>query len=338
MNSTAVTLLSLWVVHVTAAHAPAAEAPVVLLDPTHDTPAPVRLVARADPDSGQIEIEEGGRPVLQYNYRVVEPGEILDRVGAGNRIYARARSDYIHPLYGLHGEVLTQDWSLDHPHHRGIYWAWPEVDLGAERGDLHALQRVFARPTGRLGLRSGPVVAQVEAENLWLWEDREPIVRERTFIRAYRATAKGRVVDLELHFLGLKEGVTIARRGTTAYGGLNLRLAKPESQTIRFHADPAEANPRRAWSDLSGVFGGGVASGLTLLQSRDNPEYPGDWVQYPELSWVQPTFPTAGTRYPLHPNRPLVLRFRLWVHAGTTPDPEWIGKLWDDWHEPTAKP
>ena len=65
------------------------------------------------------------------------------------RIYARARSDYIHPLFGLEGETLTKDWSTDHPHHRGIYWAWPEVDWRGQRGDLHALQHVFARPTGK---------------------------------------------------------------------------------------------------------------------------------------------------------------------------------------------
>ena len=132
--------------------------------------APVMQATR-DLAGGQLHITDNGKPVLRYNYQTVEPGEVLDKVAPGNLIYARPRSDYIHPLYGLDGEMLTRDWSLDHPHHRGIYWAWPEVDFGTNRGDLHALQKVFARPTGKVRLQGGPVFAQIEAENLWLWEN-----------------------------------------------------------------------------------------------------------------------------------------------------------------------
>jgi hypothetical protein len=298
---------------------------------------PPVMQAVRDLATGQIDITDNGKPVLRYNYRTVEPGEVLDKVAPGNRIYARARSNYIHPLYGLDGEVLTRDWSVDHPHHRGIYWAWPEVDFGTNRGDLHALQRVFARPTGKVRLQSGPVFGEIESENLWLWEDREPIVREEAIIRAHRATAQGRVVDLAFRFLALKDGVTVARRGTEHYGGLNIRMATPAAQDIAVHTDPSNAVPRRAWSDLSGIFGQArAASGLTVLQSPQNPDYPGDWVQYPNLSWCQPTFPAAGTRYALRPGQPLVLRFRLLVHAGSKPDDERAAKLWDAFQSSAA--
>ena len=294
--------------------------------------APVMQAAR-DPASGQIDITDHGKPVLRYNYKTVEPGELVDKVTPANRIYTRARSDYIHPLYGLDGDMLTRDWPVDHPHHRGIYWAWPEVDFGKEQADLHALQKVFARPTGKVRLASGPVFAEIEAENLWLWEDREPIVREQAIIRAYRATAQGRVVDLAFRFVALKDGITIARRGTEHYGGLNVRMTTPAAQEISVHTDTSNAVPRRAWSDLSGVFGAAsAASGLTVLQCQANPDYPGDWVQYPQLSWCQPAFPAAGTRYALLRDQPLVLRFRLVVHLGAKPDEARAAKLWDALH------
>jgi hypothetical protein len=288
------------------------------------------MEARLDRASGQIDIFERNEPVLRYNYKMVEPGAVLDKVSQGNRIYARARSDYIHPLYGLEGEELTRDWSVDHPHHRGIYWAWPEVDLGTNRGDLHALQRVFARPTENIRLNSGSSFAEIEAENLWLWEDREPIVRELALIRAYRATEQGRVVDLVFQFVALKDGITLARRGMEHYGGLNIRMATPEAQAITVHTDPTNAAPRRAWSDLSGVFQGASGpSGLTVLQCQQNPDYPGDWIQYPNLSWCQPTFPAAHTRYALVPGKPLVLRYRLVIHRGAKPNDGAAAKLWD---------
>ena len=131
--------------------------------------------------------------------------------------------------------------------------------------------------------------------------------------------------------------MTLARRGTAHYGGLNVRMATPASQEISVHTDPSNAEPRRAWSDLSGVFGGAaVPSGLTVLQHQQNPDYPGDWVQYPNLSWCQPTFPAAGTRYALRRDQPLVLRYRLIVHAGAKPDEDRAAKLWDAWHVSAA--
>ncbi len=268
--------------------------------------------------TGRWNIRGPEGPILSYHYQINEPGEVLDRVTADNRKYARARSDYIHPLYGFHGQELTKDWPLDHPHHRGIYWAWPEVDYHGERGDLHALQRVFARPTGKCVAQSGPLFAQIDAENQWLWEDREPIVRERAIIRAWELLRRDvRIIDLEFHFTALKDDVAIARRETKLYGGLNIRLAAVQDQRIEFHSDPPDAQPRMAWAGLYGIFPDGLqSSGLEVFQRQTNPDYPGDWVKYPELNWFQPTFPASGTRYVLKKDATLVLQFRLRVLSG----------------------
>jgi hypothetical protein len=278
------------------------------------------MAAQVDAVTGQYTIVDSGNAVLRYNYATVEPGQVLSAVTPDNRKYAVARSNYIHPLWGPHGEQLTRDWPLEHPHHRGIYWAWPEVDWSGQRGDLHALQLVFARPTGRCATTSGPLFAQIDAENIWKWQDRTEIVRERAIIRAWRATAQGRLLDLEFHFTALREPVLLARRGTNAYGGLNIRLAALKDQRIYKHMALPDAKPRPGWADLSGIFPGAAnPAGVSILQNMANPDYPGDWVEYPELNWLQPTFPAAGTRYTLQPDRTLVLRFRLWIHPGPTP-------------------
>lgn len=317
------------------------------LPPTADNPV---MLARNAPKGGAIEILESGKPVLRYNYATVEPGEVLKRVSEGNLKYARPRSDYIHPLFGLDGRELTRDWAVDHPHHRGIYWAWPEVEQTAspgpvstnkpvtERGDLHALQRIFARPTGRVRVNNTAAYAEIEAENQWYWEERpqSPVVRELTLIRAYRAENNSRVVDLAFLFTGMEPGVTIARRETDKYGGLNIRLATPQAQEIIAHTDATGKAPLRAWSDLSGAFppAGGGREGLMVLQHRSNPDYPGDWIQYPELSWCQPTFPSSGERYPLTPGKALVLRYRLWIHGDVSKGEidKIAAGLWDTYH------
>jgi hypothetical protein len=301
---------------------------------TRAAPSTASLLVQNDAATGQFTISEAGQRVLRYNYQTNAPGTVAAQVSADNQKYARARSDYIHPLYGFSGEELTKDWSLDHPHHRGIYWAWPEVDYKGERGDLHALQRVFARPTGQCMTQAGPVYAQIRAENLWLWEDREPIVREQARLRAWRGESNGRFIDLEFRLTALKDGVALARRETRLYGGLNFRLAAVQDQQIAFYTDPDHVVPRRAWADLSGLFPGGTSvSGLAIFQKPTNPEYPGNWIQYPDLNWFQPTFPSAGTRYSLKKGHALVLEYRLWLHSGR-PDRIKLAGIWAAYADP----
>ena len=315
--------------------------------------------------NGQYVICESGSPVLQYNYRTVYEQDVVrpesrkdmkieyypidgiyvdeyyksnpgvDHTGkATSAIWAVPRSDYIHPLYGLNGEMMTNDWpDADHPHHRGIFIGWPEVEYGSQRGDIYALQRVFARPTGNIKCTNGKDYAGIEAENRWMWEDREAIVHELSTIRAYRASDGKRFIDLTYVLQALKDQVTIATRFTNSYGGLNVRMATPRDQDISTYSDVITASPQRNWADFNGIFEGNTtASGMTILQHKDNPEYPGVWVQYPGLSWVQPTFPTPNTRYSLSKNKPLVLRYRLIIHQGAKPDDGVLSKQWDDYH------
>ena len=249
-------------------------------------------------------------------------------------IYSIPRSDYIHPLYGLNGEMLTNDWpDGGHPHHRGIFWAWPEVEYNNQRADIYALQRVFARPTGNIKFTSGPVFAEIDAENLWMWEDKEAIVNEQAIMRVYRSSTDARIIDLTIKLLALKDSVTVATRFTNSYGGLNLRMQTPELQDISYFTDKSDSKPLRAWSDFNGIFEGSKsASGLMVLQHQGNPEYPGVWKDYPGLAWVQPTFPTPETRYLLSKEKPLVLRFRLIIHADGKPSELISKKNWDVYH------
>jgi hypothetical protein len=308
------------------------------------------IKATEDPVSGQIIISDGGQPVLQYNYKTVFERDALDTMQANKyqheandtfmanpSIYAVPRSNYIHPVYGPSGELLTRDWSKDHPHHRGIYWAWPEVGFGNKLGDLHALQIVFARPTGRIELISETDYAQIKAENIWMWKDSIPVVNEVAIIRAYHSSEKGRVIDLAFRFVALRDSITLARRETKLYGGLNIRMQTPKFQEISFYRDSSANEPARAWSDLSGLFAGSeTRSGLLVLQHHLNPDYPGEYIQYPDLSWIQPAFPASGSRYKLVTGVPLVLRYRLVVHSGMKPDNDLSVSMWDDFNSKTT--
>ena len=321
-----------------------------------------------DKASGQFLFMENDRQILKYNYNTVFEDDVVrpdndtveirfDKVTGvyleeylkenpeadrkavhTTSIYAVPRSDYIHPLYGLEGEMLTRDWpDGGHPHHRGIFWAWPEVEWGSQRGDIYALQRIFARPTGRVETVTGPVFAQLSAENLWMWEDSIPIVRETGVIRVYHSVVESRTIDITIRLEALKDSITIATRGTNSYGAFNARMQTPEMQKISYFTDDQGSEPSRSWADFSGIFmGSSEASGMMILQHRENPEYPGPWQEYPDLSWIQPVFPSHNTRYPVKRDEPLVLRFRLVIHKGSTPPAELSETRWDAYNSVIA--
>jgi len=309
-------------------------AALVLVAAAHAAEAPR---ATYDETTGDVTITEAGKTVLVYHYKNVPVPAELSSAQKPNK-YAVARSNYIHPLCGLDGMPLTSDWNQDHPHHRGVYWAWPEVGYKGEIGDLHALQRVWARPTGKLETRSGDGWVEIEAENRWMWEDKTPIVHETAVIRTWQAGAQGRWIDLTLRFGALEAGVTLARRGTKLYGGMNVRMAKIDHQQLLHHSDPENASPRGAWQLAAGRWPGSAAPmSLTVFEKVTNSGYPADYVQYPDVSWFQPAFPHAQTRHTLEKTQPLTLRYRFWICGGNAPDEKDLREQWNTYQKSESK-
>ena len=63
-----------------------------------------------------IELLENGEPVFFYQ-----------RKTKFNRLQ-RPANNYIHPLYCLNGDTLTEAFPTeDHPRHRGFFWVWTQV-------------------------------------------------------------------------------------------------------------------------------------------------------------------------------------------------------------------
>ncbi|MFO1523565.1 MAG: DUF6807 family protein [Kiritimatiellia bacterium] len=286
--------------------------------------------------TGDFVIRENATPVLVYHHQAVQPppGK-LEKIAAGNRKYAQPRGDYIHPLYGPSGEELTFDWAVDHPHHRGIYWAWPEVTWNGETRDLHALQGVFARPAGTPVLTAGDEAAGITAESNWMWGDKTPVVHEKVVLRAEKSGPHGRRIDLTVTLEALEDGVTIARRGTDKYGGLNTRLAPVKGLALSHQADPAAAATPMAWHRAAGTWGAATnAASITIFEKATNPGYPADHIQFPELPWFQPTFPKAGQRHALKKGEPLTLQYRYWIRGGEAADEKTTREEWRKFNEP----
>ena len=115
-------------------------------------------------DDKSLGLWEGERPVLVFNHGDIQPPE---------GVKAPPHSNYVHPLYGLDGEVLTDDFPADHVHHRGLHWAWPHVKVGDNPRDLSLwqYQGIRYRFERWLAQEAAAGVAKLGVKNRWVVGD-----------------------------------------------------------------------------------------------------------------------------------------------------------------------
>jgi len=109
---------------------------------------------------------EGERPILVFNH-----GEVT----SPNAPNARSHSNYFHPIYGLDGEVLTDDFPKDHVYHRGLYWAWSHIRIAGQEHDFWSLRGIRYQFQRWLAREVSESKAILGVENGWFVGDKQVI-------------------------------------------------------------------------------------------------------------------------------------------------------------------
>lgn len=267
-----------------------------------------------DNGSGQLTISENKDPVLSYNFGMQLPDSVPKRY---------RRSTYIHPIYDLKGNVLTDDFPGDHYHHRGLSWMWPKVFIDSVRYDLwhiygqkdelKGIHQIFDKWTVK---EVGPVCATIGVKNIWQLDDGQKVMDEWVYVKVYKAADNARAVDIKLIW---KAVTSIGIEGQTkkGYGGLNLRFApRAETQIYSNLGKEEDSDLKKLpWTDQSAKFGdNSYFSGLSIFQQKDNNNYPAGWClrHYGFLGVAWP----GVDRYNMKPGEILSLSFRIWIHQG----------------------
>ena len=285
-----------------------------------------------DTDHQYYTLMEGDLPVLRYNFgNVPMPTGVELKHFPDGRPYGGERSNYLHPVYGLNGEVITDDYP-EHPHHRGIWLSWPVVRWKDRVADLWAVCDVWARPEKIEALETGPKMALLKATNLWKFgvEEQHPIVREAMTLRVYPTTdsdERGRIFDIDVTLTALEDGVAIGGRPKGGYGGMTYRALPAANQEIAPFVADESADPRGAWCRYSADFPGSkTRTSLVLLQHSSNPGYPTAHNVYANINCFMPAFP-GDAEYPLPKGKPVTLKHRVWIVEGV-PSQEELQEAW----------
>ena len=312
-------------------------------------------------DDKQLAVAEGSNPILAYRYDIVE------HVNVPETDRRRTAGCYVHPMFGLNGEVLTDNAPLDHYHHHGVFWTWPHVGVHQSDGSVKNydlwtsntdLKQYFVRWIDR---KTAAGSATLQVENGWFVgkpEDGDKIMSEKVKMIVHRVKMssdglKSRAIDFE--FLWKPTDKPISLRGSEgkSYGGFTIRFKPyiPEDQRKNPRAE-AKKNDANVITVSDGVAGS--------VAERDLPETPLAWADYTSRFGVDekqsgatifvpkshPDFsPTWLTRYygamcigwpgvngrKFEPGEEIRLNYRVWIHDGPV-TVEQIEKAYDEYN------
>jgi hypothetical protein len=252
-------------------------------------------------------LSERGRPVFVYRHK--------EQLAAGVAEKYR-RSTYIHPLFDLRGNVISDDFPKDHLHHRGLSWTWAHVGVGGEVHDLWACEGVRQVFEKWIAKEDGPVCATIGVKNAW-WTAQKKIMDEWVWIRAFPANEYGRAIDVLLTLKAL-EPIQLSGREEKGYSGFGLRYGPRQTTIITTPqgVETADSDLKRfPWADESGKFAGSpIMSGAAIFQHAGNPSCPAGWCLR-DYGFIGVSWPGVEIT-DLEPGKTLTLRFRVWVHEG----------------------
>jgi len=240
------------------------------------------------------------------------------------------RANYVHPLYDLRGNVLTEDFPADHPHQRGIFWAWHQLTVeGKQVADSWALENWQWEAGEATLLPSERNAAGIQTTGNWkspLVRDPQgrptPLVKETTSIRAFRIEQGLRKIDFDIRLQALQPDVRLG--GSTdekGYGGFSLRVRLPED--VKFIGQNGSISPKLAavetgpWLNVVGSFTPGIAaSGIAVLGHPSDPGFPQPWILRNQKSMQNSVYP-GREPVTISTAQPLVLRYRIILHDGS---------------------
>ena len=237
------------------------------------------------------------------------------------------RANYVHPLYDLDGNVLTEDFPDDHLHHRGIFWTWHQLFVGDKRiGDPWiAKDSIWDVVDVKFAIEKES--CEMTASILWkspLWADDsgqpKPLVTETTTIRIHRAEANHRMIDFRIQLLAMEKDVRIGgSEDKKGYGGFCTRVRLPDD--IRFTGRAGAVTPKVTaveagpWMEMTGAFVKSRQGGITILCHPTLPGFPQRWILRNRNSMQNPVYPGREAVL-LSQTRALDLNYRLVIHRG----------------------
>ena len=256
-----------------------------------------------------------------------------------------SRANYVHPLYDPSGDIVTEDFPKDHRHHRGIFWAWHQLILNGEQTsdqwECRGIEwKTPKSPGDWVKTHADSHSANMNVVRDWVVANPDGtapslrLVRETVGITVWPSKPNVRILDFDLRFRALMEGVSIGGSDDVkGYGGFSPRVKL--ANDVKFIGRNGDVKPQRLaaveggpWVDVVGTFDG-EQKGTTIMVHPSHPNFPLKWILRPKGSMQNAQWP-GREPVNLSTQTDTRLRYRLILHTGEL-ERDVIESIWKDY-------
>jgi hypothetical protein len=295
----------------------------------------------AVPERGDLKITVAGEPALVFRMdrNAIPRADIKPEI---------IRAGYVHPVYSPAGQIVTDDYPANHPHHHGIWAPWTRTSFQGRAPDfwnMHAktgAEEFVAHDRTWSGVVHGGFEARLKMVDRSATPAPVEVLQVHWRLTAYEvagATPPVRMFDLVITQncatpdpLILPEYLYggFGFRGAGAWNGPGdaARFLTSEGITDRLKGN----NTRARWCYLGGVGEGGAVAGTATLGHPDNFRAPQPVRLHPNMPYFS-FVPQQLGEFRIEPGRPYVARFRFIVADGA-PDRARIDAYWHGYAQP----
>ena len=239
---------------------------------------------------------------------------------------------FLFPVIGPAGQSLTR---MGHPHdpeshshHNSVWMSHVDVggvDFWSDRGGGTVRHKRIVKYEDQ-GEKSYLV-----AENEWVDKDGKVLLNETRTVSVVLLDGKEWLLVIDSTFTAKDKPVTL---GKTPFGLLGVRMAKTIGVNDgggRIRNSEGGVNEKEVlwkqarWVDYSGAIENGKIEGITLFDHPGNPNHP-SYFHVRNDGWMGASLTFEGPR-DISPDKPLHLRYGLYIHSGMKPLPE-IDRQW----------
>jgi hypothetical protein len=260
-----------------------------------------------------------------------------------------------HPVALADGTVLTWLSPPDHPWHRGLWFAWKELN-GVNYWEEDPVTGLSQGTTEVAAVRVAPAddrSARIEMELSYHPSGKPEVLAEKRTLEVSAPDGAGRYrIDWRSAFTAGAEDVHL--KGGTAgggYAGLSVRIAGSTGQWRLLDSEGREDVPaggvgknthgeRARWMDFSlADTATGRTGGIAVLDHPSNLRFPSQWHDVMDdkipFGYFSPA-PLWSEAYTLPAGKELVLEYRVLIHPGRLEgseiEAEW--RAWKALHRP----
>lgn len=315
-----------------------------LLQPQDGPPAAVFVLPRVK--AGEtVPVAAATPPFAVVQFKFVEkPGEYTDLLYGDRPVlrYFNAKRDpkdhyytfkpFHHVFDPVEGKTLLTSGAYktakdgQFPHHRGLFYGWNKISYDGKTADIwHGTKNVFSQHEKVLSEEAGPALGRQRSQITWRGEDGRPFATEERELTAY-ATTGGTLIDFASVLKTDRASVKLD--GDPQHAGFHFRANMEVSKTGKantYYLRPdgkGKVGETRNWDakgkntqavNLPWDACSFVVEGKRWTVLRINhPDNPG------EARGSERDYGRFGDyfEYELTPEKPLRVKYRLWVQEG----------------------